>query len=86
MSRARELVPPKLSIKSLLAELASAWGLYSQARMPVREKVLFLSLRTIQYLAYYAGWEAGVRHARGSRQDMAGQSTSNTDNKCTKPR
>ena len=66
MSWANELVPPRASLRSLLAELTSAWRLYRQARVPLRERGAFLVLHALQLCAYRAGWNAGLRDLRDS--------------------
>ena len=56
MSWANELIPPRLSPKTLAAELRSAWISYRRYSLPMRDRLVFLCLRILQRLAYNAGW------------------------------
>ena len=61
MSWHNELVPPPLTLRALSEDMVEAWGLYARARLPLRERLLFLVLRGTQRVAYGIGWRDGRR-------------------------
>lgn len=67
MSWANELVPPPLTPRAIWAEATSAWKAYSEAKLPIPERLLFLCLRLVQRCSYNLGWEAGVQEGKTKR-------------------
>jgi hypothetical protein len=63
MSWLDELAPPPLTPGALLADLRGAWRMYSDAQLPLMDRVVFLHLRAGQRIAYGLGWNAGRRRA-----------------------
>lgn len=65
MSWGNELLPPKLSARTLWLDLKSAWSAYSEAHLPLRRRAVFLSLRLLQRISYSYGWRRGVNSLKG---------------------
>ena len=59
MSWADELLPAVPTPWRVARDLAGCWRLYGEARLPLRRRFAFLTLRLVQRLAYWTGWTAG---------------------------
>lgn len=64
MSWANELVPPRLSLRAISADLLADWRIYQRERVPFRDRLVFLFLRVSQRIAYNLGWNNGIRRKR----------------------
>ena len=61
MSWANELVPLRITLRSIWEDLRASWKLYKLANVPISDRAAFLALRVLQRVAYNAGWKAGIR-------------------------
>lgn len=61
MSWHSELTPPPLTLGNLARDLVEAWAVYAKADLPLADRLMFLSLRATQRVAYGLGWRDGQR-------------------------
>ncbi len=55
------LAPPKLTVSSLFHDYKWHLGLYRRAKLPITTIIVFLCLRTIQFVSYELGWKNAVK-------------------------